>query len=149
MKTIATVGGLGRAPRLPGTVGSMVGAGLSWLLSSNPSIQIAGTVTVTALGFWSAGPAAAALGAKDPPSVIIDEVAGMMVALILLPADWRVYGAGFLLFRFLDILKPFGLRRLERFPGSVGIMLDDLAAGGLANFILLAVLKFDIPGLFR
>jgi phosphatidylglycerophosphatase A len=149
MKTIATVGGIGRLPRLPGTVASAVGAGLAWFLSPNPAGQIAGCVVVTALGFWSAGPTAKQMGVKDPPAVVIDEVAGMMLALLLLPADWRVYGAGFLLFRFLDIFKPLGLRRLERFPGSVGIMLDDLAAGLLGNLLMLAVLKFYILSLFR
>ena len=148
-RTIATVGGIGRVPRLPGTLASLVGAGISWLLSPSPAAQIAGCAAAVALSFWSARPTAVALGAKDPPSIVIDEVAGMMIALLLFPANWRVYLAGFSIFRFLDIFKPLGLRRLERFPGSVGIMLDDLAAGLLTNFLMLAALKFDIRSLFR
>ena len=136
MKTVATVGGLGRFSNAPGTAASLAGLGLSWLLRADPRFQAAGTAAATALGLWSSGPAAKALGKKDPPEVVIDEVAGMMLALVALPVTWKVYLAGFFLFRFLDILKPLGLRRLERLPGSWGIMLDDLAAGAAVNLLL-------------
>ena len=138
-RAIATVGGLGFLPKLPGTAGSAVGLGLAWLLAGDPMRQTAGALAVTALGFWSAGSAARAMGVKDPRVIIIDEVAGMMVALAALPVNWKVYGAGFLLFRFLDITKPLGLRRVERLPGSWGIMLDDLLAGLLTQFLLRAL----------
>lgn len=136
MKTIATVGGVGRLSRLPGTVASAVGAGLAWLLSPNPTGQIAGCVVVTALGFWSAGPAAKQMGVKDPSAVVIDEVAGMMIGLALLPATWQTYLTGFLLFRVLDIFKPWPIHRLEGLSGGVGIMADDLLAGLLTNLLL-------------
>lgn len=136
MRTIATVGGIGYLPRLPGTAGSAVGLGLSWLLSADPSQQVMGAVIAALLGFWSAGPTARAMGRRDPSCVVIDEVAGMMVGLAALPVAWKVYLPGFLLFRFLDIVKPLGLRRLERLPGSWGIMLDDLAAGLATNLVL-------------
>ena len=135
-KTIATVGGIGRVPRLPGTVASVVGVGLAWWLSPNPAMQIAGCLVVTALGFWSAGPAARAMGVKDPPAVVIDEVAGMMIGLVLLPATWKTYLAAFLLFRILDIFKPGPIQRIERLPGGAGIMADDLLAGLIANLLL-------------
>lgn len=140
-KAIATVGGIGRVPRLPGTVASVVGAGLAWWLSPNPTAQIVGCLVVTALGFWSAGPAARAMGVKDPPAVVIDEVAGMMISLALLPVTWKLYLAGFLLFRILDIFKPGPIRRLERLSGSAGIMADDLLAGLLTNLLLQVVLR--------
>lgn len=136
MRTIATVFGLGRIPKIPGTAGSAVGLGLSWLLSASPAQQIAGCAVAVGLGLWSAGPTARAMGRPDPGPVIIDEVAGMMLALATLPVTWKVYLAGFLLFRFLDITKPLGLRRLERLPGSWGILLDDLAAGAAVNLLL-------------
>ncbi len=139
-KAIATVGGIGRVPRLPGTVASVVGAGLAWWLSPNPAVQIAGCLAVTALGFWSAGPAARAMAVKDPPAVVIDEVAGMMLTLLFLPAKGWIYLAGFLLFRLLDIWKPGPIRRMEQLPGSLGIMLDDLAAGLAANLLLRLVI---------
>ena len=143
MKAIATVGGIGRVPRLPGTVASVVGAGLMGWLSPDPTAQIIGCLVVTTLGFWSAGPAARAMGVKDPPAVVIDEVAGMMIGLALLPATWKTYLAGFLLFRTLDIFKPGPIRGLERLPGGAGIMLDDLLAGVLTNLLLYAYLTLS------
>ena len=109
---------------------------MAWWLSPYPELQIIGCLAVTALGFWSAGPAARAMGVKDPPSVVIDEVAGMMISLALLPATLKTYLAGFLLFRLLDIFKPGPIRSLERLPGSTGIMSDDLLAGVLTNLLL-------------
>ena len=136
MRTVATVGGIGYIPKLPGTAASLVGLWISWLLRFNPAAQIAGCLIATGLGFWSAGPTARALGQKDPSVVVIDEVAGMMLTLLLLPAKAWVYLAGFILFRLFDIWKPGPIRRMERLPGSVGIMFDDLAAGILANLLL-------------
>lgn len=134
------MGGLGYSPIGPGTLGSAVGLGVAWILSGSPVWQITGCVAAAGLGFWSAGPAARALGKEDPQPVIIDEVAGMMVALVGLPVHWAVYPAGFLLFRLLDIKKPGLIDRLQRLPGSMGIMADDLAAGAVANLLLRAAL---------
>ena len=140
MRTIATVGGVGYFPKMPGTLGSAVGLGIAWLLRSNPTMQAGGCAVVAALGFWSAGPTARALGQKDPSVVVIDEVAGMMLTLLFLPAKGWIYFAGFLLFRLLDIWKPGPIRRMEQLPGSLGIMLDDLAAGLAANLLLRLVI---------
>lgn len=142
MKALATVFGLGYFSKAPGTAASMAGLALSWLLRADPRFQAAGAAVAAALGLLSAGPAAKAIGKKDPGEVVIDEVAGMMLGLVALPVTWKVYVAGFFLFRVLDILKPFGLRRLERLPGGWGIMMDDLAAGLAVNLILRAAFKF-------
>ena len=82
----------------------------------------------------------------DPSKVVIDEVAGQLAAcLILAPVEWWSMLAAFLLFRIFDILKPFGIRRLEAIPGGWGIMLDDLAAGLLAAVVTnLAVLLVGV-----
>ncbi len=82
----------------------------------------------------------------DPSKVVIDEVAGQLAAcLILAPVEWWSMLAAFLLFRIFDILKPFGIRRLEAIPGGWGIMLDDLAAGLLAAVVInLAVLLVTV-----
>lgn len=135
-RAVATVGGLGHLPRIPGTAGSAVGLGLAWLLGADPAWQAVGALAVTALGLWSAGAAERELGTKDPHAIIIDEVAGMMVAMVTLPVTWQAYAAGFILFRLLDITKPFGLRRVERLHGSLGIMLDDLLAGALTHALV-------------
>jgi phosphatidylglycerophosphatase A len=115
---------------------------IAWLLGVSPSQQIAGCVAALGLALWSSGPAARAMGQADPPCIVIDEVAGMMVSVAALPARWPVYLAGFLLFRFFDVVKPLGIRSLQRLPGSLGIVLDDLAAGLAAQAILRASLVF-------
>ncbi len=140
MKTIATVGGLGYSPIAPGTLGSAVGLGIAFVLSGNLFQQIVGALVAMVLALWSAGPTARAMGQPDPKPIIIDEVAGMMITLISLPVSKRVYLGGFLLFRFLDIVKPPPLRQLQRLPGSWGILLDDLGAGLAANLILRLIL---------
>lgn len=142
MHTIATLGPIGRVPRLPGTLGSAVGLGIFWLLGANPRAQAAALAVAAALGFWSAGKTAAAIGMRDPSAIIIDEVAGMMLALFLLPVRLDFYLAGFLLFRLLDIWKPWLIRKVERLPGSLGIMADDLLAGLVVNLCLQAALRF-------
>ncbi len=136
VRAIATVGGLGYLPVAPGTVGSAVGLLIVCFSGGDFSHQLAQCALMTLLAVWSSGSAAKMLGSKDPRPVIIDEVAGMMVALVGLPVYWPVYLAAFFLFRLLDILKPFPLRRFEDLPGGWGIVLDDLGAGLLANGIV-------------
>lgn len=95
-----------------------------------------GCLACSALGWLSAGAAAATLGATDPGAVVIDEIAGQLLALSFLPLDWRYYLAAFLLFRLFDIWKPFPIDRVEKWPGASGIMSDDLLAGALALGLL-------------
>jgi len=135
-KAVATCFGVGCLPAAPGTFGSAVGVLFSWLLQRDPVVSLIGLAGVIGLGFWSAGPTARQMGKGDPSCVVIDEVAGMMLALVLLPLRWPVVLAGFLLFRLLDITKPWLIRKAERFPGSAGIMLDDLLAGLAAQLLL-------------
>ena len=78
-------------------------------------------------------------GSADPSHVVIDEVAGQLVALIAAPLEWKYLLAGFILFRGFDIFKPFPLRRMERLPGGAGIVLDDIGAG-LYAFVIVQVL---------
>jgi len=131
---VATLGGVGRLPVAPGTWGSLAVLPLWWLL--RPRGPVAYGLLVLALtlaGLWSAGSAAQLLGRRDHPAVVIDEAAGQLVALALLPPTWPAGLLGFLLFRVLDILKPWPLKALEHLPGGWGVMADDLAAGALAG----------------
>ena len=84
---------------------------------------------VTLIGIPAATHVARALGKKDPSVVVIDEVAGQMIALIGAVLDWKSMFAALILFRVFDITKPFPLRRLEHLPEGWGIMLDDVGAG--------------------
>lgn len=133
---IATVGGIGYIPYVPGTAASVVGLGIVWILSAASFQQVMGCLVAIVLALWSAGPTAKAMGTTDPHHIVIDEVAGMMVGVALLPVQWKIYLAAFILFRLLDVIKPFPLRRLEKLPGSWGILLDDLGAGLLTQLIL-------------
>ncbi len=100
-------------------------------------------IAVTTLaGIWASS-RVASTDEPDPSRVVIDEFAGQWVALIFLPVTWQWMVAAFILFRVFDVLKPFGIRRLERIPGGWGIMLDDLGAG-LACAIILNVARFAI-----
>ena len=136
MKTIATVGPVGHIPRVPGTAGSLVGLLVAWILSGSSIHQLAGCLVAIGLALWSAGPTAKKIGSSDPPQIVIDEVAGMMVALVALPVSFKVYVAGFLLFRFFDVVKPFPIRKAQELPGSLGIVLDDLLAGLFSHLVL-------------
>lgn len=90
---------------------------------------VAASVGVTLLGIPAATRHSRAVGQKDPSEVVIDEVAGQMIAMIGASLDWSSMLAALILFRAFDITKPFPLRRLEHLPEGIGIMLDDVGAG--------------------
>jgi phosphatidylglycerophosphatase A len=99
----------------------------------------AAALAATAAGIPAATRVVRGSGEEDPSHVVIDEVAGQLLALVWAPPGWKTALAGLILFRVFDILKPFPLRSLERLPGGFGIMLDDLGAG-LYSLVLLQVL---------
>jgi phosphatidylglycerophosphatase A len=112
------------------------GAG-RWLpASSLLLIAAALSLLITLIGIPAATVVARESGIKDPGFVVIDEVAGQLIALIGVPLHWKYLLAGFILFRSFDIMKPFPLRRLEWLPGGAGIMLDDVGAGLYALVLL-------------
>jgi phosphatidylglycerophosphatase A len=131
---IAVGGGLGRVPGAPGTAGSLLGLAVAApLLALDWRVHLAAAVLCTAGALLVCVQASPALESADPPAVIIDEVAGMLVAAIAVPATLYELGAVFLLFRLFDVVKPAPLPRLERLPGGLGILADDVAAGLLAR----------------
>lgn len=125
---VLSCGGLGFLPLVPGTFGSVAGVVVflaAW--GDGPLHAFLGACLLTVL----LGPAAArAAGRKDPGSVVMDEVAGVILALLFTPSPSAMQVAwGFLFFRVFDVLKPPPARLLERLPGGWGILLDDLVAG--------------------
>jgi len=157
---IATCG-VGYFPIAPGTLGSLVGAGLylalwTWLyqlLEANAlrgrlnllyiftpqlSFMLLLVFVVTVTGIWAASRAERVLQRKDPSVVVIDEVAGQMIALLTgpfwLPTWWSILSA-FILFRAFDIWKPYPIRRLEALESGLGIMADDVVAGVYALIV--------------
>lgn len=135
---VATMGFIGKVPFAPGTFGSMVGLFLYFLMSFLPQLLIFFFIIGFILfSIWIAGKAEKVLGDKDPGCIVIDEVAGMAVTFFALPVNVCIGAIGFFLFRFFDILKPFPIRFLEkRIPGGTGIVIDDVVAGIMSNFIL-------------
>lgn len=142
---LATVWPVGAFPFAPGTAGAAVGIFLVALLHRLPldprgiSGAIGGAAAaIYGIGVWSSGRAEKALGIVDPGPVVIDEVAGQMIA-FLVPSltGWKALLAGFLLFRIFDVLKPFPARRAEHLPGGWGIMTDDVIAGAYSALALL------------
>jgi len=141
---IATGGFSGYAPAAPGTAGAFVCAVLAWFILPEVTLASgAGPVWVAllsmaafvSLAVWSAGAAEPVYG-KDASRIVIDEFAGFILAIAFLPKTLLVYVAAFLLFRVLDIVKPFPARRLESVPGGLGIVLDDVVAGVYANVLI-------------
>lgn len=129
---------IGKIPFAPGTFGSLAGILLCFILSrlSEPSAVVC-MILFILFSIWIANDAEKILQKKDPGSIVIDEIAGMAVTLTGLPFSVFYVLAGFVIFRILDISKPFPIRYIEkRISGGAGIVLDDIAAGIVANIIL-------------
>ena len=140
---LATVLGLGYFPFASGTVGSAAALVIYYFTCAWPwPGQIALIVVITAVGTWAASVTAAYYKREDPGLVVIDEVAGQLVTLALTGVHWRGILAGFLIFRVLDIIKPYPANRFERLHGGVGIMADDVMAGVYGNIILRLLIRF-------
>lgn len=135
---IATGAGSGYLPKAPGTWGSLVGV-LLWFLASRlePSSYLAVVAVLFVIGVFSAGAVEKIVDRPDPSIVVIDEIVGQMIALSLAPVHPAAALAGFVLFRFFDILKPFPIGWIDRhLHGGLGVMLDDVVAGLYALLVL-------------
>ncbi len=148
----ATGCGIGMIPWAPGTWGSAEGLAAAWLIaiqmgdgSAVAAILGLGVLIALAGIFWG-GRAEAACGEKDPGPVVIDEVAGQLIAsapvsLAAPGGKWWLWLVSFALFRLFDIWKPGPIRKIQELPGGWGIMLDDVAAGVLAGAITYGVAR--------
>lgn len=147
---VGTFFGAGFMKPGPGTYGSAAGLllwyGAAHLLHPGMMTLAIATgiaaVAVTLIGIPAATIVARESGREDPGFVVVDEVAGQLVALIAIRPDWQHAALGFLLFRLFDILKPPPVRQLEQLPEGTGIMLDDIAAGVLALAVGLIAAHF-------
>lgn len=141
---LATAFGLGRIPVMPGTIASMVAFPLGWwigLLLGWMGLTIA-ALFVFLIGWGACGAHARRVGIKDPKECVLDEVAGMWLAMTALPLvdgffHWLPCVLAFAAFRFFDIVKPWPISRAQQLEGGIGIMLDDLAAGAAAGVLVL------------
>jgi phosphatidylglycerophosphatase A len=145
--TLATWFGAGRSPWAPGTAGSIATLPLYWLLKLAPfgGIPVA-TAAVCAIGVWAAQVVSDRLETEDPQIVVIDEVAGVLIALLIAaPTSIWFELLAVAMFRLFDIWKPWPIRPLEKLrPSGVGIMMDDIAAGAVAGLIVLAIAHLPV-----
>tara|TARA_R110000751_G_scaffold15290_8_gene49792 strand:+ start:65488 stop:65928 length:441 start_codon:yes stop_codon:yes gene_type:complete len=131
--------GSGLAGKMPGTFGTLAALPLVVLLSHYASLPVylIVTVMVSVVGIWICGKTAADMGVHDDSSIVWDEVAGMLITMIAVPLSWQTLLAGFVLFRFFDILKPWPISYLDKHVhGGFGIMIDDVLAGVFALGVL-------------
>ena len=135
---------IGNIPFAPGTFGSILGLPLYFFLAGLTfQVGLVCTILIILVAVWAAHAAEKLLGKTDPGRIVIDEVAGMAVTFVGLPFTWLTAVLGFFCFRMLDILKPFPIRWLERkLSGGFGIVMDDVAAGIIANFVLRIIAYF-------
>lgn len=158
---IATCG-VGYLPLAPGTWGSLIGVGIYllwqllkvriflaygdghwtplWLETLWTTFTLALVFGITMAGIWAATHVEKVSGRKDASIIVIDEVAGQLIALLFIPffwwGKWQLIVAGFLLFRIFDIWKPYPIRRLESIESGLGVMADDVLAGIYAVMVL-------------
>jgi phosphatidylglycerophosphatase A len=147
-KVTATFFGCGLLRPGPGSWASAATVLLWWLLTRwlAPGLQLEATLALAAvavgIGIPAATQVARASGLKDPQFVVIDEVAGQLVALAGIPVSWKSLLLGFILFRGFDITKPPPVRQLEALPEGTGIVIDDVAAGLYALAVMHILLHF-------
>ena len=142
---IATCG-VGYLPLIPGTFGSLVGVGIFLLLSQTPIGLVISIIAVTFAGIWAGSRTEELAGRKDPGKVVVDEVAGQLIATLPLAffKQWSIAAVtvSFVLFRFFDIVKPYPANRFQDFKGGFGIMCDDLVAGVYAAVLVSIFVRF-------
>ena len=142
----ATWFGVGFLPRAPGTWASLAALPLGWYLhvAWGPLGVAAAAIALFAAGWWASELVVRLSGEPDPAYIVIDEVAGQLVALAVAPTDLLYYTAAFVGFRFFDIVKPWPVSWADRrVAGGLGVMLDDILAGLYVAAILFAVSFFD------
>ena len=139
---LASHGGLGYAPVVPGTFGTLAGIHAFWLLAGlSPPGYLLALAAVTGVAVWAAGEAGRHYGVADDRRIVIDELAGYLVTIAFLPWSWTAALAGFVWFRVFDILKPPPVGWIDRqCKNGFGVVFDDVAAGIYAALTLRATL---------
>jgi phosphatidylglycerophosphatase A len=146
---IATCGYLGYVPIAPGTFGSAAGLAVFYAVRStgSVSVELAAIVILFAIGVWSGTVAEHYFGGIDPGPVVLDEVVGMLITLALIPVNVTGAITGFLIFRVLDVLKPWPSAGFEKLPGGLGVMADDGMAAVYGNLLMRGLIALT-PGWF-
>ena len=135
---VATCGYLGYVPVAPGTFGSAAGLAVFAAVraTGSASIELAAIVVLFAVGVWGGTVAERHFGGVDPAPVVIDEVVGMLMTLAFLQVNVTGAIVGFLVFRVLDVVKPWPSGGFEKLPGGLGVMADDGMAAIYGNLVM-------------
>lgn len=141
-RSIASVLGIGYMGKGGGTVTAAVVVLLWWLLGEpwSSALAVLSVLLLIVIGGWSAAKVERGWG-PDSERVVVDELVGMALALFFLPHHWLAGLLAFVLFRFFDIVKPLGIRAMERLPGGYGVMADDVLAGLYANLAMQLIVR--------
>lgn len=142
VEIVSTFFYIGYLPFMPGTFASIAAVSLFYLTRGSLVLYILVTLIIVLSGFLVSSAAEKLFNKKDAPCIVIDEVSGMLLSLIFIPCDWRLIIPAFILFRAMDILKPYPILRIERLKAGWGVMGDDLMAALYTNIILYFILRF-------
>ena len=135
--------GAGLSPFAPGTAGTLLAWPVGWYLGESfpPVVLLPAIAAMFLIGIWACGVTGRSLGVHDHGGMVWDEFVAFLLILAILPQSLEWQAAGFVAFRFFDILKPPPIRWFERrYQGGFGVMFDDLLAAGYA-LVLLALIK--------
>lgn len=138
VRIVSTFFYAGFVPRMPGTAGSAAGLLFAFLVSYDPRVYLLSLAVLMAAAMMVIRRAEILFGRKDSGKIVIDEAAGMMIALLFLPMEPAYMAAAFVTFRLFDIFKPFPIRAAERVASPSGVVLDDVIAGIYANITVRA-----------
>ena len=130
---IATGLFVGYFPFAPGTIGTLLGVFIYWV---SPGYLLLSLPLFFLLSLWSIKQASSLLLKEDDPKIVIDETTGFLVTMLFLPPNWEYILAGFILFRIIDILKPYPINKIEEISSPWGVVLDDVAAGAMSCLLL-------------
>ena len=142
IKMITSFFYLGHSPFIPGTVGSLGGLVVYYLVKDRDILYAFTVLFLFGLGVLFSGEAEKVYKRKDAGMIVIDEVCGILLALFFVPYSLFLVILGFFIFRILDILKPPPAKRMEKISGSMGVMLDDIVAALYTNLILQVIARF-------
>ena len=142
IKLITSFFYLGHSPFMPGTMGSLGGLAVYFLVRNNDLLYGFTILFLFLLGVIFSGEAEKIYKRKDAQMIVIDEACGMLLALFFVPVSMFSIILGFFIFRIFDILKPPPAKRMEKLTGSLGIMFDDIVAAIYTNLILQIIFRF-------
>lgn len=135
---LATISGIGYI-KGGGSIAAAIFCIVWYLLNPSIETQLIVLVVMLAVGIWSADVSGRIWNKKDDIRIVIDEVAGMVISLLYAPRQISWYMPGYILFRFFDIVKPLGIKKVEKLPGGWGVMADDVLAGMYTLLLLQSV----------